>query len=286
MNLSVYHRTRYLYASPVRDSHNEARLAPRPDGGQSCRTFRLELDPPVTALSYRDLYGNTFHLFEVPGDHESLTILSTSLVETPEAPPLTPEQTTVALHHPLPKPVPEGWFDFRGPSPLVPLAPQFKQEAVALVPKNEDAWHTALALMHHVHGTMSYLPQATTVHTMATQVAQTRIGVCQDYAHLLLGLTRSIGLAARYVSGYLYNGPKETLRGAQASHAWVEVYIPETGWVGLDPTNDQVVSSRHVKVAHGRDYRDVPPVKGTYRGTGTRELNVEVSVQIAEAVSP
>ena len=139
--------------------------------------------------------------------------------------------------------------------------------------------------MDFIHREFAYVPTATNVHTHMREVLRLRRGVCQDFTHVMLGICRSLKIPARYVSGYLYNGPADQLRGAQASHAWVEVYLPDLGWRGLDPTNNGQPDDRYVKVAVGRDYSDVTPIKGTYRGTGERKMKVDVLVSVLEAVA-
>ncbi|MFQ3671588.1 MAG: transglutaminase family protein, partial [Verrucomicrobiia bacterium] len=151
--------------------------------------------------------------------------------------------------------------------------------AVDLAPRREDVRQTVLHLMHGLHREFDYCPESTQVHTHMNDVLRLRRGVCQDFAHVMIGLCRSLGIPARYVSGYLFTNPGPgALRGTQASHAWCEVHLPGWGWLGLDPTNNQLVDPRYVRVAVGRDYHDVPPTRGTYRGPESREMRVEVEV--------
>jgi transglutaminase-like putative cysteine protease len=172
----------------------------------------------------------------------------------------------------------ERCYDFLQPSTYVSASAGLWKLALDATAGRADAWQAAQGIMHHVFGNFEYQPHATHSHTHVDEVLKLRAGVCQDFAHVMLGLCRAVKIPARYVSGYLYNGPADQLKGAQASHAWVEVFLPDTGWHGLDPTNDRLVDGHYVKVAVGRDYHDVPPVKGTYRGTGKRKLDVEVLV--------
>jgi len=146
----------------------------------------------------------------------------------------------------------------------------------------QDAWRACLRIMAFIHGAFRYQAQVTNAHTTMVEALELRQGVCQDFANVMIGLCRGLHIPARYVSGYLYNGPADQLRGAQASHAWVEVFLPGLGWLALDPTNAQTAGERHVKLAVGRDYADVSPFKGTYRGTGRRTLTVEVLVTASE----
>jgi transglutaminase-like putative cysteine protease len=282
MKLHVRHRTRYVYAAPVRESFNEAHLQPGTSGRQRCHEFKLEIAPATRVMSYGDFYGNIVHQFDVQQPHTELVIDAQSTVAIPDEPLLPPAAATISLAGSAVLPIGERCHDFLQPSTYVDVTPELCRVAASLVAGETDAWQAAQALMRHVHGTYHYQPATTNAHTHMREVLRTHTGVCQDFAHVLLGLGRSLGMPARYVSGYLYNGPTDKLKGAQASHAWVEFFIAGAGWIGLDPTNGQIVGGRHVKVAHGRDYADVPPVKGTYRGPGTRQMTVEVLVSLVE----
>jgi transglutaminase-like putative cysteine protease len=145
----------------------------------------------------------------------------------------------------------------------------------------KDAWQAAVKVMQFICNEFEYEPEATTVHTPIAEAIAHRKGVCQDFTHVMLGMCRSLRIPARYVSGYLYNGPLDELEGAQASHAWCEVYIPDYGWRALDPTNNQQADERYIKVAVGRDYGDIVPVQGTYRGAGAKKMTVDVNVTLA-----
>lgn len=149
-----------------------------------------------------------------------------------------------------------------------------------------DAWQAARAVMRHIHREFRYQSAVIHAHTHMREVLKVRVGVCLDFAHVMIGLCRALKIPTRYVSGYLFNGPADQLKGAQASHAWVEVYVLGHGWCGLDPTNNRLVQGHHVKVATGRDYADVSPLKGTYRGTAKRKLSVEVLVSRLEEAKP
>ena len=142
----------------------------------------------------------------------------------------------------------------------------------------DDVWFAAQTIMRFIYDNFDYTPDATTVSTVMTEVLAHRRGVCQDFAHVMLGMCRSLKIPARYVSGYLYNGPDGHLLGSQASHAWCEVFLPGLGWRALDPTNNQFADERYVKVAVGRDYGDIVPVKGTYKGTRSKTMKVSVQV--------
>ena len=177
-------------------------------------------------------------------------------------------------------------YDFLQSSTYVEVSADTWRLAVDATHGQADAWQAAQAVMRQIHEGFRDQSGATHAHTHMREVLKSRAGVCQDFAHVMLGLCRALKMPARYVSGYLYNGPADQLRGAQASHAWVEVFVPGLGWCGLDPTNARVVDGQYVKVAHGRDFADVSPLKGTYRGTAKRELTVDVLVTRLEEAEP
>lgn len=277
MRLDVLHRTRYRYAEAVRDSFNELRVRPLNAEHQECERFLLRVLPPVRLRHYLDLHANHVNFFELHEAHTSLEIECRSRVVTR-----------------TPAPVPEGAFplervgetarmerchEYLQRSRYVDPSPEAWRLAVDAVQGHGDIWAAATAIARAVFRGFSYEPGSTSAQTPAAEVLRGRRGVCQDFAHVMIAMCRSLGVPARYVSGYLYNGPKEQLRGAQASHAWCEVFVPGTGWRGLDPTNDQAADERYVKVAVGRDYADVAPVQGSYRGTAGQELSVEVEVR-------
>lgn len=281
MHLRISHRTTFTYDGQAHDSFNEVRLRPVDDATQCCEAFELRVSPSSAFRDYTDFYGNTVHYFEVPERHPMLVIEAVSLVETTsmDARGVVPE---------VPFEVLEQWSErellaeFYTASHYVPLTPELWREAqAALAPGPSDVWADVRRLGRQVHGTCAYRPGTTGVTTLATDVLVGRVGVCQDFAHLHLGLCRSVGIPARYVSGYFFNDTRESGE-AEASHAWIEAYIPGPGWTGWDPTHDRRVDARYVKVAVGRDYADIRPVNGTYRGARTRSLEVEVSVREVE----
>jgi len=277
MKLEVVHRTSYTYAEPVTESVNELRLQPVTNAHQQCPSFLVRVFPPTRLRVVRDFQLNTVHHFELFEPHQELSIEATSRVVT--AARLLPDDATpfplsrVAECLPM-----ERCFEFLQESTYVEKSPEAWRLALDITHGIPDLWQASLAIMRHVHQQFSYSPQSTHVHTHMRDVLIEKRGVCQDFAHVMVALCRSIGIPALYVSGYLYNGPRESLRGAQASHAWCEVFVPGAGWQGLDPTNNRQADEHHVKVAVGRDYADVPPVRGQYRGTHRRQLDVEVLV--------
>ncbi|HEY0454897.1 MAG TPA: transglutaminase family protein [Verrucomicrobiae bacterium] len=278
MKLEVIHRTQFAYAEPVKDSFNEVRLQPTSSDGQACHSFILKVIPSTRLAHFLDFYLNYVHYFEVPESHGSLLIESTSIVTT-SVDTRARSETSISLKS-LPDCIRlEECYDFLQPSQFVSLGPEIWKLALDASYGMTEVWPVALAIMQFIHCQFQYTPLATNVGTHMTEVIQQRRGVCQDFTHVMIGMCRSLKIPARYVSGYLYNGPAGQLVGAQASHAWCEVYLPGFGWHGLDPTNNCEVDERFVKVAIGRDYSDIVPVKGHYKGPPSKRMNVEVKVR-------
>lgn len=286
MKLHIFHRTRFKYATKVRESFNEARLQPVTTGAQVCHSFLLKVLPTSKLSHYLDFYINCVHLFEISEAHTELSVEATSVVSTGNAPALPAGATPAPLDTIGECAREERCYDFLQTSTYVEAGPELWRLALDATDGQADAWQAAQAIMRHINREFRYQPAATHVHTHMREVLKARTGVCQDFAHVMLGLCRALKIPARYVSGYLYNGPAEHLKGAQASHAWVEVYVPGHGWCGLDPTNNRQADGHYVKVAVGRDYADVSPLKGTYRGTAKRQLSVEVLVTRLEDSDP
>lgn len=278
MKLQVFHRTRYQYASPVSDSFNEARLRPIDDDNQSCERFLLKVVPATRLSHYLDFQRNYVHLFDLSEPHTELSVEATSVVVTADERRLPDDLVTTPLTAMAECARLEGCHDFLQGSRYVELTPEAWRLALDVTAGITDVWHAAQALSRHIHREFAYQPASTNVHTPMAEALRAKRGVCQDFAHVLIGMCRSLRLPARYVSGYLYNGPADQLRGAQASHAWVEVFLPGLGWRGLDPTNGTQPDGRYVKIGSGRDYSDVSPLRGTYRGTPQRKMTVEVLV--------
>lgn len=270
----VVHETRYTYATPVIESVNEARLRPleRP-GRQVVEAFSLTTTPGHRGRTFRDFYGNSVHYLEVTEPHRALTVRTESVVAVAavDQPSGGAGLDGLADHSFV------EWVDFVGPSHLTSVAPVVWRRAVDAVPTMGSVKHAALALLSWVHTNLAYVPDSTTVATAAEDVLTAGRGVCQDFTHVFLSLCRCLKIPARYVSGYVGPGPgRETGEGAM--HAWAEVLVPGHGWWGLDPTAGRPVGAAHVAVAVGRDYADVRPISGTYRGGERREMTVQVSL--------
>jgi transglutaminase-like putative cysteine protease len=277
MKLQITHRTHYEYGSPVSESFNEARLQPVTHAGQVCHQFLLKVLPATRLRHYRDFYFNWVQYFEVPEPHAALSVEATSVVDT--APPPAGLAEAVFPMRRLDECLRlESCYDFLQKSLGVSLDVAVWKLAQDAAGGETDAWQAALAVMRFIHRGFTYETGATTVGTHMLEVIATRRGVCQDFAHVMLGMCRTLKIPARYVSGYLYNGPRDELKGAQASHAWVEVFLPGHGWLALDPTNNQPADDRYVKLAVGRDYTDAAPVRGSFKGAAEQRLDVSLEI--------
>jgi len=286
MKLHVLHRTRFKYGSNVQESFNEARLQPTSTGAQVCHSFVLKVLPTTRLSHYLDFHLNCVHLFEINQPHAELSVEANAVVTTGDQPALTATATPAPMGR-LPECARlERCYDFLQTSTYVEVSADTWRLALDATEGQTDVWQAAQAIMRFIHREFRYQSAVTHAHTHMRDVLRNRTGVCQDFAHVMLGLCRALKIPARYVSGYLYNGPADQLKGAQASHAWVEVYVLGHGWCGLDPTNNRAADGHYVKVAHGRDFADVSPLKGTYRGTAKRELFVDVLVSRLEEAEP
>jgi transglutaminase-like putative cysteine protease len=278
MHLHLLHRTTFSYAGTARDSFNETRLRPVSDDLQVCRSFTLRTTPSVALRDYLDFYGNIVHYFDISTPHRKLVIEAESEIDTVSnsARPSVPVVPTAELET---FPERDLYAEFLGPTHYVPESVELWREAQdALEGNRVTVWADAIRLARHVFKTFTYVPHSTAVTTRAPDTLKLRKGVCQDFAHVTLGLCRNAGIPARYVSGYFFNRNRKPSE-IEASHAWIEVCVPGFGWAGYDPTHDRIPDERYVKVAAGRDYADIRPVSGTYRGAPTRSLKVEVFVR-------
>ncbi|MBI5691130.1 MAG: transglutaminase family protein [Verrucomicrobia bacterium] len=281
------HVTTYDYRAPVTVSHHLMRLCPRRLPRQAIEFHSLAIDPAPATLSQRiDYFGNDTTFATIQGAHRSLRITSRSRVavgpafipDPSETPPWEAVRGRCRSDRSLP--VLEA-IEYTFASPLVSLEPDFADYAAASFPPGRSLLAAAVELNERIHADFTFDPAATTLSTPLRQVFAQRRGVCQDFAHLLIACFRSLGLPARYVSGYLETTPppgQARLVGADASHAWVSLFLPDLGWVDLDPTNRCLPSLRHITVAWGRDYSDVSPIRGVLTGSGEHALAVAVDV--------
>jgi transglutaminase-like putative cysteine protease len=273
MKWEIIHRTQYTYAAPVRDSFNEVRLKPVSDEWQQVEDFLLKVLPATQLRHHHDFYSNVVHYFEILEPHASLSVESRTRVTTKPQPQLPETQTIWPLARINEAAREARAYEFLQESRYVELSPEAWRVALDATVGQTDTWQAALAIVRLVHGQIKYVPNSTGVHTHMRDVLREKRGVCQDFAHVTLGLCRSLKIPALYVSGYL------ATEAASATHAWVEILMPGVGWRGLDPTHNRQTDETYVKIAVGRDYADVPPLAGTYKGTTDRKMEVDVKIK-------
>jgi transglutaminase-like putative cysteine protease len=273
MKFEITHRTTYTYASPVRESFNEVRLQPFTNELQTVDNFLLKVLPAARLRHRMDFFSNIVHHFEIAEPHAALQVESQLRVTTRPQPPFALDATPWPLARIGEVAREPRVFDFLQGSHYVEISPEVWRLAIDATVGATDTWQAALALMQTIHTQLKYESNSTTVHTHASDVLRDKRGVCQDFAHVTIALCRALKIPALYVSGYLAT---ET---ASATHAWMEVLIPGVGWRGLDPTHNRQTDENYVKLAVGRDYADVAPVAGNYKGTTDRKLAVQVVIK-------
>ncbi|HTU27077.1 MAG TPA: transglutaminase family protein [Pirellulales bacterium] len=286
MRYKIVHTTVYTYSEAVPICHNAVHLIPRDAARQACLYNRLRIKPRPSVLEQRvDYFGNRVTNFAIEQAHQKLIVTALSRVHLTAAPPAIDPAASAA------------WEDIRDAlasysdlvevyqfvfdSDLIQASAELREYAAASFPPRRPIVAATLDLCQRIHQDFKYDPTATTVSTPLPVVLDLRRGVCQDFAHLAIGCLRSLGLAARYVSGYLLTRPPEgrpRLVGSDASHAWLSIYTGNSGWLDFDPTNNVIPSLEHITLAWGRDYSDVCPIKGVFIGGGQHGLNVSVDV--------
>jgi len=280
--LRAVHTTTYAYSAPVSLCHSEVHLAPRSTANQRMLSHELVIRPKPDSLAVRkDYFDNEVTYFSIDEPHQDLSIIATSTVDLSGAEPIHPgltppwEQVGEAVRRHDTAAAFEA-LEFVFESPRIAVGPEFAAYAAPRFPAGRPLLEAALDLCRRIYRDFEYDPRATTVTTPVGEVLNSRQGVCQDFAHIMIACLRSIGLPARYVSGYLRSGDGAV--GEQASHAWVSVFCPGFGWLDFDPTNDAMPSGEHVTIAWGRDYSDVTPVRGVALGGGEQTIGVSVEV--------
>ncbi|MDR3213793.1 MAG: transglutaminase family protein [Azoarcus sp.] len=286
----IRHDTRYRYDQAVGESRQIVRLRPRELPRQHCIAHRLETDPaPRRSESYNDGFGNPVCSLHFEREHDVLFVRAESLVEImppPRALDESPPWETVRnkLAYCAGHPLDAAFLEAAGclfESRYVRVKHDFAEYAHADFPPATPLLVGADRLMRRIHREFTYDPEATDISTPVTEVLASRRGVCQDFAHLMLSCLRSLGLAARYVSGYILTHPpagKERLVGADATHAWVSVFCPGQGWVDFDPTNAQMPATEHVTLGWGRDFADISPLRGVILGSGGHKMEIAVTM--------
>jgi transglutaminase-like putative cysteine protease len=276
MILEVQHETQLAYTEPVTESTTELRMEPASDADQTCHTFHASVRPAAEVFRYQDGFGNHVHHFNLLAAHHHVRLLAASVVETHPRPrdprsseaayPLAPERLDLGVH------------DFVQCCGPVRHTPRLDPLLGALRPHpGARLADLALRTARYIHEHFTYAPDVTLASSPIDDVLEKGKGVCQDFTHLMIAVLRSFGVPARYVSGYIHRPNKDS-----QSHAWCEVWLPGLGWLGIDPTNDCLAGDHFVKVAVGRDFSDVPPNKGVYRGRAQESMLVRVETRTLE----
>jgi transglutaminase-like putative cysteine protease len=289
MNYQVTHTTKYIYKELVALCHNEAKIFPKNFKSQVCSDTEITIEPQPEIYNEKiDFFGNSCIYFSVQHPHNKMEVTAVSQVQTfPESylqlnlsSNLSWEAVRDFVSYSLDAPI--DVKQYRLNSHFVPALPAARQFAEPSFWPGRSAFEAAFDIMQRIYSNFKFVPGFTTISTPLQDVFKQKKGVCQDFAHVAIACMRSMGLATRYVSGYIETLPpvgKEKLVGSDASHAWFSVYIPETGWVDFDPTNNMLPSEKHITVAWGRDFLDVTPLKGVIFSSGRHELKVSVDVR-------
>jgi len=284
--IKVQHNTSYKYTSPVLQSQNSGHFFPASFADQNLLLQTLRCDPiPVEQTQRLDYFGNPLSLFSIDDSHTHFdTSIELIILKKEMAPAISSISTNEALNcfkhkvHELPK---ECWAHINHTT-LTPVIDELSNEFHHILMSHSDFYEACKSLMTHVNKTFTFDGQFSDVCTPLSEIYKERRGVCQDFTHIMLSGFRSLGIPSRYISGYIETLPpegQEKLVGADASHAWVSVFVPGYGWLDLDPTNNMELSMQHISLARGRDYNDVTPLKGAFVGSSEHQLKVSVDVR-------
>jgi transglutaminase-like putative cysteine protease len=276
----IRHLTKFIYKEPVSESLMEARMHPRNDNNQRCLSFSLSVSPRCRVFSYRDHMGNNVHHFDIPGEHQQLVMVAEALVEQQPYPEI-PQTLRPGAWNELDSLVALGDFsEMLLPSEFArPTSALLDLAKLLDIRRRDDPLVLLRQLNASLYYWFDYVPRSTHVNSPIDEALASRKGVCQDFTHTMIALVRLVGIPCRYVSGYLFHGEESKDRSTtDATHSWVEAFLPQVGWVGFDPTNNLLAHNRYIRTALGRDYSDVPPTRGIYRGGKESELYVAVKV--------
>lgn len=285
MLFEIVHRTEYRYGQPVSEAYIEARLTPPVLPTQDILSHVLRFSPERPISTYRDYFGNTVTFYSLTLRHERLTILNRMTVRTREIP--RPDESlavSLAETRQIFASKLADVFDHLQPTAAVPIGGPAAEWAGRHFPGGASLGDALESLNRAIHEKFRYLPGSTDISTPLETVWKKRIGVCQDFTHIMLSVLRTAGIPARYVCGYIESEPAPdksdtSLVGSLATHAWVEALTPGLSWVALDPTNNQWCGPRHVTMSYGRDFADATPVRGTFKGSLAREMDVRVTMK-------
>ncbi len=287
MYYSIRHVTRFRYTAPIYESMMEVRMHPRSEDVQRSFSFELAVQPRARVSAYRDSLGNTVNYFNIPENHRELAITAEALVglDPVNLPDRIEESDWKFL---TPEQIPTEAFEMLLPSHFARPCPLLDELSAAIgAERRGDPLSLLRQLNEALYQSFEYKPKATRVDSPIEDALTTKKGVCQDFAHVMIAILRGLEIPARYVSGYLYHGGDGLERSREgATHAWVEAWLPGTGWIGFDPTNNLLASERHIRTAIGRDYADVPPTRGVFKGEASSKLTVSVVVRPSEILPP
>jgi transglutaminase-like putative cysteine protease len=287
MQYAIHHITHFEYEAPISEGIMEVRGCPRTDALQQCYSFELSSTPHAQLFSYQDFMGNMVHHFDIPSPHDELKLESRALVEVRD-PPTIPQSLPAAAWDELDRLYDQGeHLEMTMPSAFArpePLLEELREECGMI--RRDDPLSLLRELNASLYRCFEYSPRSTHARSPISDALKLRSGVCQDFAHIFIAIVRELRIPCRYVSGYLFHRAATNGTGdrsaADGSHAWAEAFLPELGWLGFDPTNNILAEDRHVRVALGRDYADVPPTRGVFKGNARSRLHVGVSVAEAK----
>ncbi len=285
MFYSIRHVTRFRYNAPVREAVMELRMQPRSEGPQTLRSFQIATNPRAQLYAYTDHLGNAVYHFNMLREHEELRIEAQAVVEIGQMRPLPEKLDALEWGRYNSFNLSDDHFDMLEPSKFARTSPELESfMRIADLSKPEGDPLTALkTLQRTIYDSFEYQSGVTEVNSPIEVALEQRRGVCQDFAHIMTAIGRAWRIPCRYVSGYLYHKGSRDRSAADATHAWVEAYLPSLGWIGFDPTNNIMACERHIRAAVGRDYSDVPPTRGTYKGGADSELSIAVSLEPTQA---
>lgn len=284
---AVKHVTDFAYSEPVSESITEVYMHPRSDGGQRCLNFKLTTIPRAAITAFSDHNENTVHYFDIAAPHSTLRVTAEALMEM-HALPVLPASLEPDHWQELDRlTTAHDFWTTLTPSPRTPITQQVERFALQIdAQRRADPLTFLRELNTAIYESFEYIPNSTAVDSPIDDALSARSGVCQDFSHVMIALARRVGIPCRYVSGYLYYRHASDRSTPDATHAWVEAYLPTLGWIGFDPTNNILAEERHIRVAVGRDYDDVPPTRGMFKGTVETQLHVEVHITQVSAPVP
>jgi transglutaminase-like putative cysteine protease len=279
---TIRHVTRFIYETPITESVMEARVQPRSEGPQRCLRFNLSTTPVARVRMYQDHDGNIVHHFNIPGRLSRLSVVADALVECDVPSPLPPALAPGAWERLDAATASGAFWELLHPSPFAQPTARLAEFAREMsVTRGDDPLASVRRICGDLFDRLTYSPKSTRVDSPIDDALESRKGVCQDFTHIMIALVRQLGVPCRYVSGYLFHQADGDVRSADGStHAWAEAWLPDLGWVGFDPTNNLAADHRHIRVAIGRDYADVPPTRGVFKGFSAARSELSVAVRV------